>query len=114
MEPRLDELRDGRARNQGAPIRAQRNSREVGLAREVDRGLAGFDPALHESLESLLLRVGPTLNLLFPQYCGSLEGHDWHRVAIDALHRRDGQALAQAIRDDLTHGARYLVRLLKP
>jgi DNA-binding GntR family transcriptional regulator len=34
--------------------------------------------------------------------------------AIDALRRRDGDALAHAIREDLTHGAKYLIRLLKP
>jgi len=65
-------------------------------------------------IESLYLRVGPTLNLLFPQYCGSLTGHETHLVAVDALRRRDGDALAQAIRDDLTHGSKYLIRLLKP
>lgn len=75
---------------------------------------ASGQPILVGIIESLLLRVGPTLNLLFPQYCGSLEGHDWHRVAMEALHRRDGQALAQAIRDDLTQGAKFLVRLLRP
>jgi len=65
-------------------------------------------------IESLYLRVGPTLNWLFPQYCGSLAGHQAHRSAIDALRRRDGNALAQAIRDDLLHGSSYLLRWLKP
>lgn len=63
-------------------------------------------------IESLCLRVGPTLNLLFPQYCGSLTGHEHHLAAIDALRRRDGEALAAAIRDDLLHGSRFLIRLL--
>ena len=35
-------------------------------------------------------------------------------VAMDALRRRDGDALGQAMRDDLTHGSRFLIRLLKP
>lgn len=65
-------------------------------------------------IESLLLRVGPTLNLLFPQYCGGLTGHEAHLRAIDALRRRDGDALAEAIREDLTEGAKFLIRLLKP
>lgn len=65
-------------------------------------------------IESLWLRVGPTLNLLFPTYCGSLTGVEIHLEAVDALRRRDGDALAQAVRDDLTHGSRFLVRLLKP
>lgn len=65
-------------------------------------------------IESLCLRVGPTLNLLFPQYCGSLTGHEAHLRAMDALHRRDGDALATAIREDLMHGSKYLLRLLKP
>jgi len=65
-------------------------------------------------IESLYLRVGPTLNLLFPLYCGSLTGHETHLLAVEALRRRDGDALAQAVRDDLTHGAKFLIRLLQP
>ncbi len=65
-------------------------------------------------IENLWLRVGPTLNLLFPRYSGSLLGHEMHRVAIDALRRRDGEATARTMRDDLAHGAKYLLRLLKP
>lgn len=64
-------------------------------------------------IESLYLRVGPTLNLLFPQYCGSLTGHETHLQAVGALRRRDGDALARAIREDLTEGAQFLIRLLK-
>lgn len=75
---------------------------------------ASAQPVLISIIESLYLRVGPTLNLLFPQYCGSLTGHETHLVAVDALRRRDGDALAQAIRDDLMHGSKYLIRLLKP
>lgn len=75
---------------------------------------ASGQPVLTGIIESLWLRIGPTLNLLFPTYCGSLTGVEMHHVAMDALRRRDGDALARAIRDDLTHGARFLVRLLKP
>ena len=75
---------------------------------------ASAQPILVRVIEGLWLRVGPTLNLLFPQYCGSLTGHETHLVAMDALRRRDGDALGQAMRDDLTHGSRYLIRLLKP
>jgi DNA-binding GntR family transcriptional regulator len=65
-------------------------------------------------IESLWRRVGPTLNLLFPRYCGSLAGHEIHLQAMDALHRRDASALADAVRDDLVHGSSFLVRLLDP
>ena len=75
---------------------------------------ASAQPVLVGIIESLYLRVGPTLNLLFPQYCGSLTGHETHLRAIDALRRRDGDALGQAIREDLTDGSRFLIRLLKP
>lgn len=75
---------------------------------------ASRQPVLTGIIESLWLRIGPTLNLLFPTYCGSLTGVEMHHLAMDALRRRDGDALARAIRDDLTHGARFLVRLLKP
>ena len=75
---------------------------------------ASGQPILVRIIEGLWLRVGPTLNLLFPQYCGSLAGHETHLVAMDALRRRDGDALGQSMREDLVHGSRYLIRLLKP
>jgi DNA-binding GntR family transcriptional regulator len=65
-------------------------------------------------IESLWLRVGPTLNLLFPRYSGSLAGYEYHMLAIEALRRRDGDTLARTMRDDLTHGSKFLLRLLKP
>jgi DNA-binding GntR family transcriptional regulator len=65
-------------------------------------------------IESLWLRVGPTLNLLFPKYSGSLLGHEMHMVAIEALRRRDGETVGRTMRDDLVHGSKYLLRLLKP
>jgi DNA-binding GntR family transcriptional regulator len=65
-------------------------------------------------IESLWLRVGPTLNLLFPRYSGSLVGHEFHMVAIEALRRRDGDTLARTMRDDLAYGSKFLLRLLKP
>jgi DNA-binding GntR family transcriptional regulator len=71
-------------------------------------------PVLVGIIERLNLRVGPTLNLLFPKYCGSLVGHESHLEAADALRRRDGDALADAIRGDLTEGSRYLLKMLKP
>ena len=75
---------------------------------------ASGQPVLTGIIESLWLRIGPTLNLLFPTYCGSLTGVEMHHLAMDTLRRRDGDALGRAIRDDLTHGARFLGRLLKP
>ncbi|MBL0086649.1 MAG: GntR family transcriptional regulator [Ideonella sp.] len=75
---------------------------------------ASQQPVLTGLIESLWLRIGPTLNLLFPTYCGSLTGVEMHLEAVDALRRRDGDALARAVRDDLAHGSRFLVRLLKP
>ncbi len=75
---------------------------------------ASGQPILFGIIESLWLRIGPTLNLLFPTYCGSLTGVEIHLEAMDALRRRDGDALGRAIRHDLTQGSRFLVRLLKP
>ncbi len=100
--------------------------REAIVARDAHRTLAANtdfhisiyrasqQPILTGLIESLWLRVGPTLNLLFPTYCGSLTGVEMHVDAVDALRRRDGEGLARAVRDDLTHGSRFLVRLLKP
>lgn len=88
------------------------------LAANTDFHLSIYRASEHAILvgmiESLWLRVGPTLNLLFPQYCGSLTGYETHLAAMDALHRRDGDALAQTMRDDLAHGSRFLMRLLQP
>ena len=75
---------------------------------------ASRHPILVGIIETLWRRVGPTLNLLFPRYCGGLTGHENHLVAMEALHRRDAEALAKAVRDDLVHGSSFLVRLLDP
>ncbi len=75
---------------------------------------ASQQPILVGIIEGLWRRVGPTLNLLFPRYCGSLTGHEIHLQAVEALHRRDAEALAKAVRDDLVHGSGFLVRLLDP
>lgn len=75
---------------------------------------ASGQPLLVGIVEVLWRRVGPTLNLLFPRYCGSLTGHENHLAAMEALHRRDGEALARAMRDDLVHGSSFLLRLLDP
>jgi len=104
-------------------VAAHRAAIEAGEAHQTLTANTDFHMSIYRAseqqvlvsiIESLYLRVGPTLNLLFPQYCGSLTGHEAHLVAVDALRRRDGEALAQAIRDDLTHGSKYLIRLLKP
>lgn len=88
------------------------------LAENSDFHLSIYRASQHHILvgfiEVLWRRVGPTLNLLFPRYCGSLTGHEIHLAALEALHRRDAQALAKAVRDDLVHGSSFLVRLLDP
>lgn len=106
-----------------AVVQAHRAAIEAGDARRTLLENTEFHLSIYRAsgqtilvriIESLWLRVGPTLNLLFPQYCGSLTGHETHLVAMDALRRRDGDTLGSAMRDDLTFGSRFLIRLLKP
>lgn len=64
-------------------------------------------------LESCWLRNGPLLKLLYPHAPPTYPGPHQHLAIMDALRRRDGEAAAQAIRDDITEGGARLVDLLR-
>lgn len=63
-------------------------------------------------LESCWLRNGPLLKLLYPHAPPTYAGPHQHLAILDALRRRDGEAAAQAIRDDIIEGGNRLVELL--
>ena len=65
-------------------------------------------PNLVRHIESLWLQSGPYLTLLLP----AMRGIDLHAEAIDAARRRDANAAAAAIAEDITRAAQYLAELI--
>lgn len=63
-------------------------------------------PTLIELLESLWIRVGPLLNELYPHGHPTYDGRHQHEVVLEALQKRDGYQLREAIRQDLLEGGR--------
>ncbi|WP_201495699.1 GntR family transcriptional regulator [Rubrivivax sp. A210] len=69
-------------------------------------------PMLLQMIESLWLRVGPTLN--YDLRVGSTRiservSADHHRQIVAALKRKDGSAAADALRDDIQSAADFIV-----
>jgi DNA-binding GntR family transcriptional regulator len=70
-------------------------------------------PRLIQILESLWIQVGPLLNLLYPFGHPTYAGRHQHELVLDALRRRDGAALGEAIRQDMIEGGRLFIRHLE-
>ncbi|MEI2415019.1 GntR family transcriptional regulator [Orrella sp. JC864] len=70
-------------------------------------------PVVHDVIENLWLRCGPVLTAVLPEYVPYIKRADHHEAALRALARRDGQAVADAIRRDITEAGAYIHRLLK-
>jgi DNA-binding GntR family transcriptional regulator len=70
-------------------------------------------PTLLQILETMWLRVGPSMNLLFTaSHDPNWTGGTHHRAMLDAIAAGDAAALARAVRRDLTEGrARLLPHL---
>ena len=67
-------------------------------------------PTLLQMLETMWLRVGPSMNLLFTvSYDPGWTGGTHHRAMLDAIAADDAQALASAVRRDLTDGRARLM-----
>jgi DNA-binding GntR family transcriptional regulator len=58
-------------------------------------------PTLLSLIENQWLRIGPTLNLLHPDYVGGLSGNDDHEMIIQALEAGSAAELSKAITDAL-------------
>ncbi|MCW3834523.1 GntR family transcriptional regulator [Sphingomonas canadensis] len=59
---------------------------------------------LVEAIEQLWLKLGPTMNLLYPSYNHSRTGVVHHLAVVDALRSRQPAAVRQAIEQDLRDG----------
>lgn len=59
---------------------------------------------LVEAIEHLWLKLGPTMNLLYPSYNHSRKGVSAHLAIIEALRSRQPLAVRQAIEKDLQDG----------
>jgi DNA-binding GntR family transcriptional regulator len=61
-------------------------------------------PLLTDMIESLWLRIGPYLNLIFDDKGHRKRSSDDHRKAEEALLERDGEAARRAIESDISGG----------
>ncbi len=62
-------------------------------------------PTLYAMIESLWLKIGPSLNYLFPIDPSRLEEPHNHDLLLDALGRRDAASAVQLIRKAIEEGA---------
>ena len=69
-------------------------------------------PTLRAMIDSLWLRAGPTRNRLSHAYRRKLVGYGNHQRIIDALRRRDADAVAAVITEDLDHGTRSVIAVM--
>ncbi|MDB5457449.1 MAG: AtrA transcriptional regulator [Caulobacter sp.] len=65
-------------------------------------------PMLVETIQQLWLKLGPSLNFLYPSYNHSRKGVSHHLSTIRALRARDPAQVRQAIESDLRDGAQEL------
>ncbi len=69
-------------------------------------------PMLTQMIQSVWLKLGPSLNFLYPAYSHSRKGVHHHTMAIKALRAGDAAAVRQAIESDLRDGRAELTRAL--
>jgi DNA-binding GntR family transcriptional regulator len=67
-------------------------------------------PMLVQMIEGLWLRMGPVLNLLYPEFTLDRHTVKHHEEAIKALRAGDPKRLRNAIASDLKEGAGYLTK----
>lgn len=70
-------------------------------------------PGLIRILEALWIQIGPLLNFLYPYGHPTYAGLHQHVNALNALRRRDGVELAEAVRNDLIEGGRKFIAHLE-
>ena len=68
---------------------------------------------LRNIIDSLWLRVGPTRTLLSHTFRKRLVGYSNHKVIIQALRDKDGQAFRAALHRDISDGSESLIKALK-
>lgn len=69
-------------------------------------------PSLVDLIQNQWVRVGPTLNLLYPRYMRSLTGNQFHESMIDGIERGDIGQLLNALRSDMVSAERELLKVL--
>ena len=69
-------------------------------------------PELLGMIETIWLRNGPLLNMLYPRAVPTYSGRHQHLNVIDGLMARDPKAVKRAIRADLMEGGAKLIELL--
>lgn len=62
------------------------------------------NPMLIEAIEQLWLKLGPTMNFLYPSYNHSRKGVSHHLAVIEALRKRQPALVREAIEQDLRDG----------
>ncbi len=70
-------------------------------------------PILLEIIEGAWLRCAPTLTIGLPEYTPGLKRLPFHKAALDALRRGDGDTAAQAVRDDIVSARDDICALLQ-
>ncbi|ODR88416.1 GntR family transcriptional regulator [Sinorhizobium alkalisoli] len=67
-------------------------------------------PQLVSMIESLWLRIGPSLHDLYPEFAEEKYGVRNHEIAMEALEERDAASLRAAMENDIRDGYRRLKR----
>ncbi|MEY9558916.1 DNA-binding GntR family transcriptional regulator [Sinorhizobium fredii] len=67
-------------------------------------------PHLVSIIESLWLRIGPSLHNLYPEFAEEKYGVRNHEIAMEALEERDAASLRAAMENDIRDGYRRLKR----
>jgi DNA-binding GntR family transcriptional regulator len=65
-------------------------------------------PRLVSIIESMWLRIGPSLNLLYPTFAVERHGVSNHRAVLKALRQKDGAATRAAFEKDIEDGYQRL------
>ena len=69
-------------------------------------------PIVCNVVEGLWLQIGPSLNLLYPEFDQTRQGINAHHALIRGLKRRDPAAVAAAVTQDLKGGEQRLLRVV--
>ncbi|QPF89314.1 GntR family transcriptional regulator [Bradyrhizobium commune] len=70
-------------------------------------------PELLEMIETIWLRNGPLLNMLYPHATPTYPGRHQHLNVLDGLAARNPEAVKQSIKADLMEGGARLLQLLQ-
>ncbi|MCK1389145.1 GntR family transcriptional regulator [Bradyrhizobium sp. 1] len=70
-------------------------------------------PELLEMIETIWLRNGPMLNMLYPHAAPTYPGRHQHLNVIDGLVAKDPEAVKKSIQADLLEGGARLLQLLR-